>query len=141
VDQWGFEVFGHRIHVSCIEIPQENVFPANSISIDSRWTNGVSSFLGAGFVFPASSYPRITCFRRTRFSLVPGPPMGFRGEWTFDSDFPYRVTARSIKLLSVSYFVDNVLLTRLQTHTNKQKNFFFVRPSFQSRECFEIEIF
>jgi hypothetical protein len=57
VDQWGFEVFGPWIRVPRLEIPQKNVFPANSIFIGSRSTNGVSRCLDPGFVFPASNYP------------------------------------------------------------------------------------
>ena len=95
-DQWGFEVFGPRIHVPRIEIPQEKVFPANSISIGSRPTNGVSRCLGLGFMFPASKYPRKRCFRQTRFPLVPGRPMGFRGVWALDSCSPHRDTSTSI---------------------------------------------
>ena len=82
-DQWGFE-------------PQEKVFPANSISIGSRPTNGVSRCLGLGFMFPASRYPRKRCFRQTRFPLVPGRPMGFRGVWASDSCSPHRDTPTSI---------------------------------------------
>ena len=36
VDQWVFEVFGSRIHLPGVEIPQKNLFPANSISIGYR---------------------------------------------------------------------------------------------------------
>ena len=32
-------------------------------------------------MFPEARYPRKTCFRPTRFSLVPGQPMRFRGFW------------------------------------------------------------
>ena len=90
VDQWGFEVIGHWIRVSRIHIPLGNVFAAISISIGSRSTNGVSRWLGTGFVFPASTYPWGTCLQRSRFPLVPGRPMGFRGDWALDSCFPYR---------------------------------------------------
>jgi hypothetical protein len=57
VDQSGFEVFGPRIHVSCTEIPQNNVFSANSISIGSPSTNGVPRQTGLRFEFLVSSYP------------------------------------------------------------------------------------
>ena len=92
VDQWDFEVFGPRIRVSRVEITQENVFPANSIFIGSRLTNGFSRCLGLRFMLPASRYHRKSGFQRTRFPLVPGRPMGFRGVSTPDSCSPSRVT-------------------------------------------------
>ena len=91
-----FEVSRRCSCVSHIEFPQESVFPVDSIFIGSRSSDGVSRFLVAGFVFPASRYPRVTCFHGTRFSLVSGRPMGFRGEWTSDSNSPHPVTSNSI---------------------------------------------
>ena len=61
VNQWGFEVFRSRIRVPHVEIPQGNVFPAISISIGSRSTNGVSRCLDLGFLFPISIYPHPRC--------------------------------------------------------------------------------
>jgi hypothetical protein len=136
VDQWSFEVFERGICVSHIKLPQENVFPANSIFIGSRSTNEVSRCLGAGFVFSASRYPRITCFQKTRFSLVPGRPMGFRGEWTSDSNSPHRVTYRNIESCQyLSPFRQCSFDPVTNRQTDRQTNLFnFVRPSFQSRE-------
>jgi hypothetical protein len=107
-------------------------FPVSSIFIGSQSTNGVSRCLGAEFVFPASRYPRITCFQETRFSLVPGRPMGFRGERTSDSSSPHRVTSKSIE----SYHsLSPCRQCSSDPMTDKQTNlFYFVRPSFQSRE-------
>src|ERR1700722_7881851 len=42
--------------------------------------------------FPASGYLSGTIFLKTRFLLVPGPPMGLRGKWSSDSNSPHRVT-------------------------------------------------
>ena len=44
-----FEVFGARDNVALIKIPPANMVPANSISIGSRSTNGVSRCLDVGF--------------------------------------------------------------------------------------------
>ena len=71
-------VFGPWIHVSLIEIPQENLFPADSISIGSRSTNGVSRYLDLGFMFPSSSYP----WEHSNFSQFVSLLVMFFWPWT-----------------------------------------------------------
>jgi hypothetical protein len=92
----GFRVVWVPDSCSRIEKPQESLFPTNSISIGSRSTNGVWRCLGLGFMFPASRNPKKACFRRSRFPLVPGRPMGLGGVWVSDSCSPHRETPRKL---------------------------------------------
>jgi hypothetical protein len=78
-------------------------FPASSIWIGFWSTNGFSRCLGAGFVFPASRYPTITCFRRPRFPLVPRRPMRFRGVWAPDSCSPHRSTPEKLVFADLDF--------------------------------------
>ena len=68
------------------------MFSKNSIFIGSQSTNGLSSPTDLGFELATPNYPRKTCFLKTRFSLVPSRPMGFRGKRTSDSNSPLRIT-------------------------------------------------
>ena len=86
---WGWQLF--------FRSRMERNFPASSISIGFRWIIGFRGIWAPDSCFPASTYPRITCFQKTRFSLVPGRPMGFRGQRTSDSSSPHRVTSMSIE--------------------------------------------
>ena len=126
------EVFGHRIGVPRIEVSQEIVFSPNSISIGSRSTNGISRCLDLGFIFPMSRYPRKSCFRRTRFSLVPGRPMRFRGVWTPDSSFPYPITPHPALTSRAFYpcqWCSFDLHKKTDRHTDRQ-TFFSLDPPY-----------
>ena len=56
VPNWStsFRTFESQIRVPRVEIPQDSLFPASSIFISSRPTNGVSRCLDPGFRIPAS---------------------------------------------------------------------------------------
>ena len=53
--------------------------------------------------FPASSCPWGSTFQKSRFSLIPGPPMGFRDEWRSDSTFPHRVAPPGPLLIKLDF--------------------------------------
>jgi hypothetical protein len=74
VDQWGFEVIGRRVRVFRIEIPQNNVFPENSIFIGSWPTNEVTRLTDLRFEFPISSY---LCGHRKLSQFVSSTAMFF----------------------------------------------------------------
>jgi len=90
--QWGFEANGAQIGAPHIGFLLGNHFPENSISIGSWPTNGISGQMELRFELPTSSYPLETIFLKTRFLLVPSPPMGFRGKWSSGSSSPHRIT-------------------------------------------------
>src|ERR1700722_1479721 len=90
--QWDFQVNGAQIRTPHIELPLGSHFPENSISIGSWLTNEVPEQRELRFELPTSNYPLGTVFLKTRFLLVPGPPMGFRGKWSSDSNSPHRIT-------------------------------------------------
>ena len=96
VDQRGFAVSGPRIHAPHVALLQKNMFPVNLISIGSWSTNRVSRCFDHGFMFPTSRFFRKKYFQRTRFSLVPGRPMGFRGVSTPNSCSPHQDTSEKL---------------------------------------------
>ena len=98
-----FKVFGPRIRVFRIEMPQKSLFPTRSISIGSRPINGVSRCLSLGLMFPASRLFRKAYFRSGRFPLVPGRPMGFRGVWVSDSSSPRRDTPGNLVSVELDF--------------------------------------
>ena len=89
---YDFAVTGDPIRLSRIEIPVGDWFSEISISIGSWLTNGVSRWMEVRIDFPASIYPSGTGFQKSRFPLVPGRPMGFRGERTPDSNSSAQIT-------------------------------------------------
>src|ERR1700722_1835677 len=75
--QWDFGANGAQIRTPHIELPLGNHFFENSISIGSWPINGASRQMELRFELPISDYPLRTIFLKTRFLLVPSPPMGF----------------------------------------------------------------
>ena len=143
--QWGFKVNGAQIRTPHIELPLGNKFSENSISIGSWLTNEVSEQMELRFELPASNYPLKTIFLKTRFLLVPGPPMGFPGKWSSDSKSPHRITfsgAYSRKNLAFFYWRTNAVFwlawTSGQTdiRTNEFRYFLRHNPFFQKRELY-----